>query len=197
MKRALLSLLLPFALTPLTAQRAVDLSINTLALRYENSLTGAAEVSILPRVGIVLGVAYQGDPFDFSGNDLNGRRIRIIPEVRYYPFATENGNVTLETYLGAYGKHVLIDNRTEAGDWGNRRSKNVIGGVVGGKLLFWGKLLVEGNVGMGRIIDPVTQEFPLPLGFQIVNRSTFDLRLNFSVGYRFGSVLGRVKAKNK
>ena len=168
----------------LQAQLAVDAKVNLGSL-----ITGGINVQgdfvINERLSAAAAFGYAGNGVEVEGDDYRVRRVRFIPEVRYYLSEPKSYVGADGFFVGGYGKLNRISAQRESGDDIDEVNavRGALGVFLGNKWVTDGGLVVElnGGIGAGAILggDATSTVVGTIL-------STFDARLGILIGYRFG-----------
>ena len=179
----LLLLLLP-ALA--SAQFAVDAKINFGSL-VTGGINVQADFAVAERFSVATGFGYAGNGLEVNGESARIRRLRFIPEARYYLSEPKSYAGADGFFVGGYGKlNRLSIQQTFTDRIENTNTyRGVLGFMLGNKWVTDGGLVVEVNGGAGAGAyfggDATTSVIGTFL-------STFDIRLGVLVGYRFGEL---------
>ena len=166
------------------AQLTVDAKVNVGSL-ITGGINVQGDFAISERFSVAAGFGYAGNGVEVDGDDYRFRRLRFIPEARYYLTEPRSYLGADGFFLGGYGKlnRIRVQRVTPDGIDETGSVRAVIGALVGYKLVTDGGFVVEvnGGVGTGTL-----------LGGNIATNvagavlSSFDARLGVLVGYRFG-----------
>jgi len=174
--------LLIFALLfslPAVAQLDAKLNVGS-ALTLDLGIAG--EFALSPSSGVSIGLGHATTTAkDDGGNEYAYRRLRFVPEYRYY-VSPDYGIDRF--FVGAYGK--LVDIKATREDETFNASRGVLGVMAGYKWLLSNNMIIELNAGGG-----AGTSFGTSLNNAVATRAfswlgKIDVRLGILVGYRFG-----------
>ncbi len=190
MLKTLLLFLSLFACQLAYGQLTVDAKVNVGSLAT-GGINVQGEFVVSDRFSLTAGFGYASDGLVLQLSDpqfsfrSTMRRLRFVPEARYYLSSPESNARAKGFFIGGYGKLNRVD--TETVVFGESQEgtavRAVLGVMTGNKWITKGGVVFELNAGIGA---GTLLASDLPSGESGSALGTLDLRLGLLVGYRFG-----------